>query len=146
MNSGWMYCVCQNQAIAAYLSLYFSLEFPLKTNCRIFLRNLRPRKLKIGTHVDKRWMYFVYQNQAAAAYFSLIFLYFLFQLSNFKIFRHTFLMTYEVYKVETMLCEQWVDVSCTLESDCCCLFVPLFLHFSFSNLQLQICLSAEIAL
>ena len=27
---------------------------------------------------------------------------------------------------------QWVDVSCIPESDCCCIFVPLFLHFSFS--------------
>ena len=26
---------------------------------------------------------------------------------------------------------QWMDVSCLLESGCCCLFIPLFLHFSF---------------
>ena len=28
---------------------------------------------------------------------------------------------------------QWADVSCIPESDCCCLFVLLFLHFSFSQ-------------
>ena len=27
---------------------------------------------------------------------------------------------------------QWADVSCKPESGCCCLFIPLFLHFSFS--------------
>ena len=27
---------------------------------------------------------------------------------------------------------QWTDVLCIPESGCCCLFVPLFLHFSFS--------------
>ena len=26
-----------------------------------------------------------------------------------------------------------MDVSCVLDSDCCCLFIPLFLHFSFSS-------------
>ena len=28
---------------------------------------------------------------------------------------------------------QWTDVSCIQESGCCCLFVLLFLHFSFSQ-------------
>ena len=38
-------------------------------------------------------------------------------------------------------CGQWLDVSCILESDYCCLFIPLFLHFPFSPIfkHLHIC-------
>ena len=44
---------------------------------------MRPRRLKLGTHVDSGW-YGVYQNQAAVAY---SFLYFFFlQYSNIKVF------------------------------------------------------------
>ena len=72
--------------------------------------------------------YRVYWNQAAA-YLSL---YFSFQFSNIKHFCHTFLMNCEAYKAGTWYTrEQWVDVLCKWESGCCCLFVPLFLHFSF---------------
>ena len=65
---------------------------------------------------------------------ALLMLYFFFlQFSNIKIFRHTFLRNCEALKVETWYtCGQWADVSCLLESGCYCLFVPLFLHFSFS--------------
>ena len=53
--------------------------------------------------------------------------------SNIRIFRHTFLGNCAAYKIETWYtCEQWADISCILELGCCCLFVPLFLHFSFS--------------
>ena len=44
---------------------------------------MRPRRLKLGTHVDSGWMYGVYQNQAAA-YSSRYF--FIPQDSNIKIF------------------------------------------------------------
>ena len=49
----------------------------------------------------------------------------------FNNFRHTFR---EFYKVETWYTlGKWVDVSYITKSGCCCcLFVPLFLHFSFS--------------
>ena len=54
-------------------------------------------------------------------------------LLNIRVFRHTFLGNCEAQKIETWYtCGQWADVSCTPESGCCCLFVPLFLHFSFS--------------
>ena len=54
-------------------------------------------------------------------------------LSNSRIFRHTFLGNCEAQKIETWYTRgQWADVSCILESGCYCLFVPLFLHFSFS--------------
>ena len=43
---------------------------------------MRPRRLKLGTHVDSGQMYRIYRNQAAAAYSSLYFSFFF--LSNFQ--------------------------------------------------------------
>ena len=57
---------------------------------------LRPRRLKLGTHVDSGQMYRVYGNQAAAAYLFLYFFIFLsLQYSKIKIFRHNFLRNCE---------------------------------------------------
>ena len=106
VDSWWMYCVYQNKAAAAYLSL-FSFFFlanlqTLKFFVTLFSGTVRPRRLKLGTHVDSGQMYRVYRNQAAAAYSSLYFFRFLsLQFSNIKIFCHTFLRNCEAYKVET---------------------------------------------
>ena len=87
-----MYHVYQNQASAAYSSLYFfiflSLQFStLKSFVTLFSGTMRPRRLKIGTLVNSGQMYNVYQIQAAAAYSSLYFFIFLsVQFSNIKIF------------------------------------------------------------
>ena len=64
-----------NQAAAAYSSLYFfiflSLQFStLKYFVTLFSGTVRPRRLKLGTHVNSGQLYHVYQNQAAAAYSS----------------------------------------------------------------------------
>ena len=80
-----MYHVYQKQAAAAYLSLYFfiflSLQFSKLTFfIRLFSGTMRPRRLKLGTHMDSGQMYHVYQNfknQAAASYLSLYFFIFL---------------------------------------------------------------------
>ena len=77
VDSGQMYLVLWNQAAAADLSLYFfvllSLQFStLKFFVTFFSRTVRPRRLKLGTHVDSGQMYRVYWNQAAAAYSSCI--------------------------------------------------------------------------
>ena len=101
MDSGQIYRVYQNQAVAAYLSLYFfiflSLQFSnIKIFRHIFLRNCEALKVKLGTHVDGGQMYCVYQNQAAAAYSSLYFFIFLsLQFLNITSFRHTFLRNCE---------------------------------------------------
>ena len=89
VNSGQMYHVYHNQAAAAYASLYFfifvSLQFStLKFFITPFLGIVRPRSLKIGTHMDSGQMYNVYQNQAAASYSSLYFFIFL----SLPIFKH----------------------------------------------------------
>ena len=82
VDSGQMYCVYQNQAAAAYSSLYFSFFFlsnfqTLKFFVTLFSGIVRPKRLKLGTHMDSGQMYRVYRNQAAAAYLSFYFFIFL---------------------------------------------------------------------
>ena len=102
VDSGQMYHVYQNQAAAAYSSLYFfiflSLQFSkLKYFVTLSSGTVRSRRLKLGTHVDSGLMYRLYRNQASAAYSSHYFFIFLsLQLSNIKDFRHIFLRNYEV--------------------------------------------------
>ena len=92
VDNGQMYHVYQNQASAAYSSLYFFIFLSLQFSALKFFVTLvswttRPRRLKIGTLVDSGQMYHVYQIQAAAAYSSLYFFIFLsLQFSNIKIF------------------------------------------------------------
>ena len=90
VDSGWMYGVYQNQAAAAYSFLYFIFSVSniqiLQVFVTLFSGTVRPRKLKLGAHMDNGWMYRVYQNQAAAAAY--LFLYFFIflslQFSNIK--------------------------------------------------------------
>ena len=89
VDSGWMYGVYQNQAAAAYLSLYFFfLQYSIiKIFITLFSGTERPRRLKLGAHVNNVWLYQVYQNQAAAAYLFLYFFIFLsLQFSSIKMF------------------------------------------------------------
>ena len=69
-------------------SLQVQLTFQiLEFFVTFFLGTVRPRRLKLGTHVDSGQVYQVYQNQAAAAYLSLYFLIFLsLQFSTLKFF------------------------------------------------------------
>ena len=88
VNSGPMYRVYRNQAADVYSSLYFFLFFLsnfqiLKSFVTFFSGTVRPRRLKLGSHVDSGPMYRVYRNQPAAAYSSLYFFIFLsLQFSN----------------------------------------------------------------
>ena len=82
MDSWQMYRVYQNQAAAAYSSLYFffflSLQFSnIEIFHHTFLRTVRPRRLKLGTYMDSWQMYRVDRNQAAAPYSSFYFFIFL---------------------------------------------------------------------
>ena len=117
------------------LFFFLSNVQKLKFFITLFSGTVRPRKFKLGTLVDNGWMYHVYQNQAAAAYLSLYFFIFLsLQLSDINIFHQTFLRNSEVYKIEIWYtCEQSMHVSYIQELGCCCcLFVPILVHFSFS--------------
>ena len=92
MDSGQLYHEYQNQSAAAYSSLYFfiflSLQFStLKLFVTLFSGTVRPRRLKLITHVDSGQMYHIYRNQAAAAYSSVYFFIFLsLQFSTLKVF------------------------------------------------------------
>ena len=78
-------------------SLFFLSNFQtLKFFVTLFSGTVRPRRLKLGTHVDSGQMYRVYWNQAAAAYSSLYFFIFLsLKFSNIKMFPYTFLRNCE---------------------------------------------------
>ena len=91
VDSGQMYRVYRNQAAAAYSSLYFFIFLSnfqtLIFFVTLFSGTVRPRRLKLGTHVDGEQMYHVHRNQAAAAYSSLYFFIFLsLQFSTLKFF------------------------------------------------------------
>ena len=108
MDSGQMYRVYRNQAAAAYSSLFFSFFFlsnfqRLKIFVILFSRTVRPRRLKLSTHMDSGQMYCVYRNQAAAAACSSLYFFSFLSLkfSNIKNFCCTFLRNCEAYKVET---------------------------------------------
>ena len=88
MYSGQMHRVYQNQVAAVYSSLYFfiflSNFLTMKLFVTLFSGTVKPRRLKLGTHMDSGQMYCVYRNQAAAAYLSL----YLFHFSFSPIFKH----------------------------------------------------------
>ena len=138
-----MYRVYQNQAAAAYLSLHsfiFLSNFQtLNFFVTLFSRTVRPRRLKLGTHVDSGQMYCVYRNRAAAPYLSIYFFSFLsLQFSNIKNFCRTFLRNCEAYKVDTWFTRgQWVDISCTPQSF---LFVPYFFVSTVQKLKIFVTL------
>ena len=99
-ENGWMYHVYRNHAVALihpFILFFFLSSFQtLNIFVTLFSGTVRPRRLKLGTHVDSGQMYRVYRNQAAVAYLSLYFFIFLsLQFSNFEIFHHTFLRNCE---------------------------------------------------
>ena len=65
--------------ICLFLFLFFFLSYfqTLKIFVTLFSGIVRPRRLKLGTHMDSGQMYRVYRNQAAAAYSSFYFCIFL---------------------------------------------------------------------
>ena len=80
-------CLPESGCCCLFIPLFFiflSLQF---SNINIFVTlfsgTVRPRRLKLGTHVDSGQMYCVYRIQAAAVYLSLYFFIFLsLQFSN----------------------------------------------------------------
>ena len=68
--------VYQDHAAALTHPFILSNFQTLKYFITLFSGTVRPRRLKLGTHVDSGQMYGVYWNQAAAAYSSLYFSFF----------------------------------------------------------------------
>ena len=137
-----MYHVYQNQAAAAYSSLYFliflSLQFStLKFFVTLFSGTVRPRRLKIGTHVDSGQMYHVYRNQAGAAYLSLYFFIFLsLQFSTLKIFITLFSGTVRPRRLKLGTHVDIGQMYCVYQNQAAALICPFISSFFFlSNYQ-----------
>ena len=99
----------------------------------LFSGTVRPRKLKLGTHVGSGQMYHVYQNQAAAAYSSLCWLIFLsLQFSKLKFIVTLFSGTVSLW--DWNLVHTWTVGRCIMYTGIRRLLhiCPLFFHFSFS--------------
>ena len=139
LDNGWMYCVYQNQAAAAYSSLYFLFFFfsnfqTLNIFHTLFSGPVRPRRLKLGTHVDNGWMYHVYRNQTAIH--SFIFSFF-FQFSNIKICLLHF--SQEVWGLEGgNVIPMWIMSGCIVSAGIrllLCIYPFIFSFFFLSNFQ-----------
>ena len=128
-------CCCIFVPLFVHFFIFLSLQF---SNIIFFVtllsRTVRPRRLKLYTHVDNWWMYGVYRNQTAALIhpFNSSF-FFLYNFHPLQFFVTLFLRNCEALKVETWYTRgQRAYVVCIQESGCCCIFVPLLLYFSFS--------------
>ena len=129
MGNGWVYRVYRNQAavlIRPFISSFFLLSNFQTLNffATLFSGTVRPRRLKLGTHVDSGQIY-------RCSYLSLYFFIFLFQTLKFFVTLFSGTVRPKIIKLGTIV-DKWVNVSCIPEWGCCRLFVPLFLHFSFS--------------
>ena len=99
MDSGQMYRVYRNQAAAAHYSLYYSFFFlsnfqTLKFFITLFSGTVRPRRLKLVTHVEMGEC-IVYTRIMLLLLFVPLFYFLSLQFSNINFFRHTFLRNCE---------------------------------------------------
>ena len=144
VDNGQIYRVYWNQAATANSSLYFFIFFlsnfqTLKFFATLLSGTVRPRRLKLGTHVDSGWMYHVYQNQAAAAYLSLYFFNFLtLQFSNIKMFLSHFSQALWGLEVWNLI-HMWKVGRCIMCSGIRLLlmhpFISTFFFLQFSNIK-----------
>ena len=112
-----------------FLSSYQTLTF--------FSRTVRPRKLKLDTHVDIGWMYRGYRNQAATSYLSLINLFFfLSNVQNLKIFITLFSGTVRPrkFKLGTLVDNGWMYR--VYQNEAAAAYLSLY-FFIFLSLQLS---------
>ena len=140
VNNGWIYRVYQNQTAVPYSFLYFfiflSLQFPNITLKILSHFSQELWGLETGYTHEQWWMYLVYHKQAAtAAYSPFLHFSFFFSFQRLKFFITLFSGTVRprYWKLVTHVdCERMYRVYC-----CCCLFIPLFLHFSFFFFSFQ---------
>ena len=117
-------------------SFFFLSNFQtLKFFVTLFSRTVRPRSLKLDTHVDSGQMYCLYRNQAAAAYWSPYSS--IFFLSNFQTLNFFAPFYQELWGLEGWnLVHTWTVGGCMVYTR-----IRLLLHirsfiFSFSNIQI----------
>ena len=124
-------CLAFCHSVILWLSFCHSVTFQMKIFVTLFSGTERRRRLKLGTHADNERMHGVYRNHAATFICPFIFSFFFsLQFSSIKNFCGIFSGT-ESLEVETSYKHlQWVVVLCIPESGCCCLFIPLVLHYT----------------
>ena len=148
MDSGWMYRVYRNQAAALihpFISSFFFLSNfqTLQIFVTLFSGTVRPRRLKLGAHMDNGWLYRIYWNQAAALIHPIYFFIFLsLQYPNIKNFLSHF--SQELWGLEDWnLVHTWTVGRCMVYTGIRLLLLihpfPLFLPFfslQFSNIKI----------
>ena len=133
VDSGQMYRVYQNQAVSIYSSLYFFMFLSsyqtLKFFVTLFPETVRPRRLKLGTHMNNGQMYRVY------LYFSVFFLsniqtwkFFLTLFSGTVRPRRLKLATHVEYR--WMYLVYWSHAAALIRP-----FIFIFLSLQFSNIK-----------
>ena len=136
-----MYHVYQNQAATAYSSLYLfiflSIQFSsLKGLVTLFSGTVRPRRLKLCTHMDSGKMYRVYRNQDSAAYLSLYFFIFLsLQFFNIEIFCHTFSVTMRPRRLKISIHVDNGQIYHVYQNQAAAAYSSLYSVFFLSNFQ-----------
>ena len=132
-----MYIGIRLLLICPFISSFFFLSnfHTLNLFITLFSRTVRPRRLKLGTHLDMWADVLCIPESGCCCLLVPLFLYFLsLQFSNIENFRTLLSGTVRPRKVETWYTGgQWVDVWHIPESGCCCLFVSLFF---VSNMQI----------
>ena len=129
-----MSCIPESGCSCLFIPLFLHFSFSnfqtLKFFITLFSGTVRPGRLIFGTHMDSGQMYCVYQNQAAVLVCP--FLSSFFFLSNFQTLKFFVILFSGTVRPRRLKLGTHVDSgSCILESGCC-LFIPLFLQFSFS--------------
>ena len=121
--------------ICSFISSFFFLSnfLTLKFFVTLFSGTVRPRRLKLSTHVDSGQMYRVYWNQAAPAYSSFYFsFFFLSSFQTLKFFVTLFSGTVRPrrLKLVTRVENGWIYH--IYWNHAATLIHPLVFHFSFS--------------
>ena len=120
-------------SVILWLWFCHSVTFQMKIFVTLFSGTVRPRRLKLGTHVDSGQMYRVYRNQAAALihpfYSSFFFL------SNFQTLKYFVTIFSELWGLEDWnLAHTWTVGRCIMYTGIRLLLLihPFILHYTFS--------------
>ena len=98
--------------IGPFISSFFFLPNfqTLKIFVTLFSGSVRPRRLKLGTHVDSGQMYPAYRNQAVVAYSSLYFCVCLSDFQTLKFFVTLFSVRPRRLKLDTNMDNGWIYI------------------------------------
>ena len=155
VDSGQMYHVHRNQAAAAYSSLLISSFFFLSSFqtlnffVTLFSGTVRPRRLKLDTHVDSGQMYHVYLKEDVALIRPFISSFsFLSNFQALKIFIGVFLGTVKPRKLKlrTNMNSGWMYCVYRNEFAAACSSLQFFIYHSlqFSNIKNFVNFSQEL--